>query len=63
MVAALSIAMMPGDAAARRGKHVAHRHSPAKRILDVHASLTEAPHLGAMRDYGGPKYPMWRDVR
>jgi hypothetical protein len=62
LVAAILTAGICGDAAAE-----AHKERPPARspILESHAQLVEQEpaRLGAMRYYGGPKSPMWREVR
>lgn len=63
MVAAIAIIAVPGDAAAKRRQHLAHhrRMHVSVQIAQAAAPLTVT--LGPMRYYGGPKSPMWREVR
>lgn len=63
LLAAISIGTASVEAAAKRRKHVAHRHALTRRVSDARAPLIEGSHLGAMRYFGGPKSPMWREVR
>ncbi|HLG81352.1 MAG TPA: hypothetical protein VKY22_10065 [Bradyrhizobium sp.] len=66
MASVLAVAISPGEAAAGHVRHLRHhRHHQIScgQVQATQASLTEGAHLGAMRYYGGPKSPMWRDVR
>jgi uncharacterized membrane protein YjjB (DUF3815 family) len=59
-VAAVSL-MVPGEAAARRSRHIAHHHALSKQTKSAQtAMLPQTTRLGSMRYYGGPKSPMWR---
>ena len=51
------------DAMASHRKHVVHHRVLATHVTDAQALLPESLHLGRMRDYGGPKSPMWREVQ
>lgn len=62
--AAIVVAGVTGEAAARHHRHVAHHRQPLSvQAQDAQASLNETSHLGVMRYYGGPKSPMWRSVQ
>ena len=61
--AAMAMACMPGEASARQVRHLAHHRTLKPVVQNAQASLNESSHLGTMRYYGGPKSPMWRDVR
>jgi len=58
--AAIAMASVPGEAAA---KHFKHHRALSGEAQNAQAAMTESSHLGAMRYYGGPKSPMWREVR
>jgi hypothetical protein len=61
-VAAMSL-MVPGEASARRSRHIAHHHVLSKQTKRARtAMLPQTTPLGGMRYYGGPKSPMWREV-
>jgi hypothetical protein len=61
-VAAMSL-MVPGEAAARRSRHIAHYHVLSRQTKSAQtAVLPRTTGLGSMRYYGGPKSPMWREV-
>ena len=60
LAAAMLVAAMPGEAAAGHIRHIAH-HGLHKQPRVQTASDTGS-NLGAMRYYGGPKSPMWREV-
>jgi hypothetical protein len=62
LVATILTAGIDGDAAAAVHKGRLHARRP---VLESHAQLVEqAPvQSGTMRYYGGPKSPMWREVR
>jgi hypothetical protein len=62
LVATILTAGISGDAAAAIHKGRLHARSP---ILESHAQLVEQTPVqsGTMRYYGGPKSPMWREVR
>jgi hypothetical protein len=61
--AAIAMASVSSEAAARHLKHVAHHRTLSLEAQDAQASMNDSSHLGAMRYYGGPKSPMWREVR
>jgi hypothetical protein len=61
--AAIAMASVPGEAAARHLRHVAHHRALSLETQNAQAAMTESSHLGAMRYYGGPKSPMWRSVQ
>jgi hypothetical protein len=61
LAAATLVAAMPGKAAARHIRHIAH-HRLHKQIETVQTASGPNSNLGAMRYYGGPKSPMWREV-
>jgi hypothetical protein len=56
----LLIVAAPADATAKHHRHLA-RHHRAHPLIQVVAQDAVPP--GAMRYYGGPKSPMWREVR
>jgi hypothetical protein len=58
LVAVVVVAVMSGDALAKHRKHFALHH----RAM-VAQAVVAPPALGQMRYYGGPKSPMWREVR
>jgi hypothetical protein len=60
--AAILIAGFCGDAVAKahKGRLHAHRSISESRAQFV---LQQPARLGPMRYYGGPKSPMWREVR
>jgi hypothetical protein len=60
----LLIVAAPADATAKHHGHIArhHRAHPLIQVLAQDAAPPAAT-LGAMRYYGGPKSPMWREVR
>jgi hypothetical protein len=59
--AAIAMAGVTGEAAARHHRHVVHHHQPLSvGVQNAQAALNESSHLGVMRYYGGPKSPMWR---
>jgi hypothetical protein len=60
--AAIAVASVTGEAAAKHIKHHHHRML-SSHVQNAQASANEGPHLGAMRYYGGPKSPMWREVQ
>lgn len=59
LVAAIVTAGFSGSAVA------AHKVRPHSSVYESHAQLVSQPpaQLGQMRYYGGPKSPMWREVR
>lgn len=57
---AVVVAGVPGEAAAKHIKHVAHHHNWSVRVRNAQAFASEPMQLGQMRYYGGPKSPMWR---
>jgi hypothetical protein len=59
LVAAIATAGFGGSAVA------AHKARPQSPVYASHAQLVSQPpaQLGQMRYYGGPKSPMWREVR
>jgi hypothetical protein len=59
---ALAVATVPSEAAAEHAKHVVHRRALSLDVQNARASLNESSRQGAMRYYGGPKSPMWREV-
>jgi hypothetical protein len=62
VVAAMSL-MVPGEAAAKRSRHIARHHVFSKQTKSAQtAMLRQTACLGSMRYYGGPKSPMWREV-
>jgi hypothetical protein len=65
MLAAAAMSLMvPGEAAAKRWRHIAHHHVWSKQTKNAQAAvLPRTTSLGSMRYYGGPKSPMWREVR
>jgi hypothetical protein len=55
---------LASDAVARHRVHTAHFHGSNARAQYVKSvSIREDVRPGAMRYYGGPKSPMWREVR
>jgi hypothetical protein len=61
-VVAMSLTV-PGEAAARRSRHIAHHHVFSKQTKSAQtAMLRQTTCLGSMRYYGGPKSPMWRQL-
>jgi hypothetical protein len=63
LVASTMIAASSGEAAARHRKHIVRHHRRRQRVLFAEPTAPQAASLGAMRYYGGPKSPMWREVR
>jgi hypothetical protein len=65
MLAAAAMSLMvTGEAAAKRSRHIAHRHVVSKRTRNAWvATPPQTTNLGSMRYYGGPKSPMWRETR
>jgi hypothetical protein len=61
LAGALLVGAVPGTASAKHPRHVAH-HRAHKQVETVQTATDTGPHLGAMRYYGGPKSPMWREV-
>jgi hypothetical protein len=62
--AAMTTAAIPGEAGARHWRHAARAHGLHRQIQNAQAALlpqTSSP--GSMRYYGGPKSPMWREVK
>jgi hypothetical protein len=56
--------MVPDEAAAKRSRHIAHHHVWSKQTKNARAAMPpQTTSLGSMRYYGGPKSPMWREVR
>jgi hypothetical protein len=62
IAAAVAMASVSGEAAAKHFKHRRHQILSSE-VQNAQASLSESSHLGAMRYYGGPKSPMWRAVQ
>jgi hypothetical protein len=61
--AAVMIAV-PSGASAKSHKYVAQHRLADPKVRDAQAAASPyAQTTGAMRYYGGPKSPMWRDVR
>jgi hypothetical protein len=60
--AVLAIVVAPSGASAKHAKHVAH-HKMSSQVQAAQASMTDSTQFGSMRYYGGPKSPMWREVR
>jgi hypothetical protein len=61
VMASIVIITAPAEAMAKHRKHVAHRHWTSVRVAQI--APPPAATLGPMRYYGGPKSPMWREVR
>jgi hypothetical protein len=56
--------MVPDEAAAKRSRHIAHHHVWSKQTKNARAAMPpQTTSLGSMRYYGGPKSPMWREVK
>jgi hypothetical protein len=51
------------EALAKHRKHFARHHCGCHHIRVVQVVASPPPSLGQMRYYGGPKSPMWREVR
>jgi hypothetical protein len=63
LAVAITTAIMPGEAAAKRPGHMAHHHRDLSvDVQSAQASLPRSVAPGTMRYYGGPKSPMWRSV-
>jgi hypothetical protein len=64
MLAAAAMSLMvPGEAAAKRSRHIAHHHVLSKQTKNAWVAMPpQTTRLGSMRYYGGPKSPMWREV-
>ncbi len=61
-VAAMSV-MIPREAAAKHKQHIAHHHVVSEQARNAQAdTFPQSTSMGAMRYYGGPKSPMWREV-
>jgi hypothetical protein len=56
-VAVILTAVLPGELAARHMRHHTHQ-----QVQTARAELVQPSNIGAMRYYGGPKSPMWREV-
>jgi hypothetical protein len=64
MVAVVAIIGAPADAATlKHRKHVVHHHRRHASVQMVQAAAPQPTTFGPMRYYGGPKSPMWREVR
>jgi len=63
MVAAIVMLVAPAEAASKHRKHVVHFRRTHAAVRMAQAAAPPAPTLGPMRYYGGPKSPMWREVR
>jgi hypothetical protein len=61
LATAMLAAAMPDVAVAKHLWHIAHHHAH-KQVQTAQTEQAQASHLGAMRYYGGPKSPMWREV-
>jgi hypothetical protein len=64
--AAIAMASGSGEAAAKHLRHlkrIAHHKTLSLDVQEAQAAMNESSHLGAMHYYGGPKSPMWREVR
>jgi hypothetical protein len=60
LVATLLTAGVYGDASANQGKTRASETEAAERLR---LASSQTARLGPVRYYGGPKSPMWREVR
>jgi hypothetical protein len=62
LAATILTAGLCGDAVAKAHKGRLHARSP---VYESRAQLVSQPpaQLGPMRYYGGPKSPMWREIR
>jgi hypothetical protein len=63
IVAVTIIAASIDAAAAKHRKRVVHHHRTHASVQMVQAAAPQPTTLGPMRYYGGPKSPMWREVR
>jgi len=64
MVAVVAIIGAPADAAARKyRRQVVHHHRTHASVQTAQAAAPQPTILGPLRYYGGPKSPMWREVR
>ena len=61
LAGALLVGATAGTASAKHFKHVAH-HRAHRHVEAVQTASDTTSNLGAMRYYGGPKSPMWREV-
>ena len=62
MLAAAMSLTVPGEARAKRWRHIAHHHVWSKHTKNALAAMPpQTTSLGSMRYYGGPKSPMWSD--
>jgi len=62
VVAAAMIAAIPGQTLTKHYHRTAHHHLTSSYVAQVTAPEPQTTYLGAMRYYGGPKSPMWREV-
>jgi hypothetical protein len=61
LATSMVVAVTVGDALAKHRRHVARHHCACHRAMVAQAVAPVV--LGPMRYYGGPKSPMWREVR
>jgi hypothetical protein len=57
------IVAAPGEATAKYREHVAQHRCACQQVRVVQLAAPQPTSLGAMRYFGGPKSPMWREVR
>ena len=62
LAAAVMVTVTGGDALAKHRRHIVRHHCACHRVMVTRAAVAP-PALGQMRYYGGPKSPMWREVR
>jgi hypothetical protein len=63
IVTAAIIAAPIDAAAAKHRKHVVRHHRTHASVQMAQAAAPQPATLGPVRYYGGPKSPMWREVR
>jgi hypothetical protein len=63
LAASMVVAVSAGEALAKHRRHVARHHCACHRAMVAQTPAPPGPALGQMRYYGGPKSPMWREVR
>ena len=59
--AGIAIASVSGKAA--KAANVGHPHKQNVQAQNAQAAMAEDTKLGAMRYFGGPKSPLWREMR
>jgi hypothetical protein len=63
LAASTMIVASSGEAAAKHHRHFARHHCRCQPVQFAEPAAPQVATLGPMRYYGGPKSPMWREVR